>query len=251
MTEKSQNTKKTPPLKKGGTRFPRYSLEQVIPWTKRLVSKTHLSPQPRDIIDAGVLESRGSTADVKISTIKQFGLIQGNNSGYEATPLAKSLINSPEEDKESFLRTAALHPHIFKSIFDAFQGDEVNLSRIRLRATDLNVHPDSADSCVAVYISSLCYAGLISENGEKFSHLLASKAIDIATDTTDETIDSPATPEEEVEIIDDDTMSNLDNNINTISEQKAIFHVNVNLDASLDTEKLEKHLKLLKQYGAI
>jgi hypothetical protein len=32
---------------------------------------------------------------------------------------------------------------------------------------------------------------------------------------------------------------------------RAIFHVNVNLDSSLDTEKLQKQLELLKHYGAI
>ncbi|UPG94309.1 hypothetical protein [Luteibacter aegosomatissinici] len=32
---------------------------------------------------------------------------------------------------------------------------------------------------------------------------------------------------------------------------RAVFHVNVSLDSSLDTEKLEKQLALLKRYGAI
>jgi hypothetical protein len=32
---------------------------------------------------------------------------------------------------------------------------------------------------------------------------------------------------------------------------RAVFHVNVSLDSSLDTEKLERQLRLLRKYGAI
>jgi hypothetical protein len=248
MVEASPTSSRKPPKgapPKGGTRFPRYGLKEAIEWARKLVSKTHNGPQVADIIYASVIDSKGPRGEIKASALKQYNLMEGPKDAYTATSLAKSIASTPKEELAPLLGQAALSPGLFKSLFDTFHGDSVTTAKLRQRAAELNVHPDNLDAAISIYVSSLTIAQLVTIDGDKIQHRRAgdlegtrvSEENDESIQDTEEETgeDRPPAPER-------DTIS---------KSPRAIFNVTVNLDATLDSEKLEKQLALLKRYGAI
>lgn len=235
-------------VRKGGTRFPRQPLTDALGWSKKLVIKTHLSPQPRDVILSGVVGASSSIGEIRISSLKQYGLIEGDSKAYAATQLAKSIESAPSEEQTSFLRSAALTPSVFKSLFDTFQGDKVSIAKLRQRASELAVHPEEAEKCVDNYVTSIVIASLAKIEGDKVNHISAAEMSNTSS-VQDRSAEQDGVVDgdfREDAIRDDDI-----ENSPTIRRQRAVFNVSINLDASLDAEKLEKQLKLLKRYGAI
>lgn len=272
MTNSSEKPVRQMPRggRKGGTSFPRIPLEDCLKYSKKLVAKTHTGPQPRDVIFAGVVGAKSGTGEVRISALKQYGLLKGDTKeNYSATDLAKKIEGAPLDEVQILLRTSALKPAVFKKIFDTFHGDEVTKAKLRQRVIDLNVHPEQADNCVNLYLSSFLRAGLVTTEGDKVLHI-ASRDIDShpAIDTADTSIEKEDCSDGE-EVHEEKTESTeLSNNhqtepsaMDTSSDvrtgdirqtpARAIFNVNVNLDSSLDIEKLQKQLELLKRFGAI
>jgi hypothetical protein len=201
-----------------------------------------------------VVESKGSTGEVKISALKQYGLLEGDSKAYAATRLAKAITHAPEEELAKLYVEAALSPDIFKKLYDTFHGDEVAYSRLRQRAADLQVHPDETARCIDTYVSALLTAGLASESGDKVAHLTAAASDLNSGDQAkaeEVKLDSEASLEEP-DLIESDEAAAGDEVAAVDSRlPRAIFNVNISLDSSLDTEKLERQLKLLKRFGAI
>ena len=50
--------------RKGGAVFPRVALSDALLFARKLVSKTHTSAQPQDVILTGVMGSKGGTGRV-------------------------------------------------------------------------------------------------------------------------------------------------------------------------------------------
>jgi len=248
-------TKPKPPRggRKGGTRFPRYSLKDALPWAKKLVSKTHLGAEAQDVIFAGVVGSAGTTGQIKVSALKQYSLLEGSIKGYSATQLARSVSSAPNEDLPPLLQQAALAPDVFAGLFRTFHGDEVSIARLKQRAAELKVHPDETERCVALYVETLEMAGLATRNGESVLHKSNQDAPNGASPTSDNNLAEDV--EEGEETASDGEQENNKYHDSGASEDgirpRAIFNVNINLDSSLDTEKLERQLKLLRSYGAI
>ena len=227
-------------VRKGGTRYPRYSLSDAISWSKKLVSKTHLGPQPQDIIFAGVVDSKSTAGEIRVSALKQYNLMEGNSKAYQATNLAKGISAAPDDEIKELLREAALHPPVFKGIYEAFHGDEVSIAKLRQRASDLSVHPDQADDCVQIYVSSLEYAGLLSASGEKIRHESRVAICEKPNGTEESAQDLKNGESGEEESVEPDGGEKEAEIPEFSGRPRAVFHVNVNLDASLDTEKLQK-----------
>jgi hypothetical protein len=239
--------------KKGGAVFPRYALESSVGAAKRLVSKSHAGPVPKDIYFSGVLQATGPTAEIKASSLKQYGLVHGTaQTGLTATALAKTIASADDPERAEALKKAALSPKIFKGIFDAFHGDAVNRSRLRQRASELNVHPDMLDVCAKIYVESLSFAGLVTVNGDQIAHVAAATHPPALPEGSDDAgVDeqlavegetSPASPEDGVKV---------DEPAGAHRPARATINVTINLDSSLDTEKLAKQLALLKKFGAL
>lgn len=250
MSEEGKAPKQMPKgVRKGGTRFPRYSLEDAVVWARRLVSKTHTGPQTQDIIFAAVVDAKSATAEIRVSALKQYGLMSGTSKAYTATDVAKSISVAPEDEIVTYLAQAALNPAIFKSLFETFHGDGVARAKLKQRAADLEVHPDQLDACVDLYIDTLKFAGLVQVQGDKVVHVPLDRR------PSEERVDQPPNEiiDREVEEgVDVETGSGEDKSeLDHSRRPQAVFHVNVNLDASMDVEKLQKQLDLLKRYGAI
>lgn len=252
-TTKSKPPKGTAP--KGGTRYPRYGLKEASEWAKKLVSKTHSNPQPAEIIYASVVDSKGPRGEIKVSALKQFGLLDGPKNAYFATDLAKAIAAAPAEELKPLFSQAAMAPPLFKALFDTYHGDQVQFAKLRQRAAELQVHPDNLANAVSIYAASLALAGLVTVEGDKVNHQAATSLASPEAAPVNE--DSAAT-----ELGDADGAA-VEEGIGSKGEEgsdqpgaavgspRAVFHVNVNLDASLDTDKLERQLALLKRFGAI
>ena len=245
--------------RKGGAIFPRMNLDTAVSHAKRLVSKTHTGPQAKAIIYSGVLDAKGSGGDVKISALKQYGFSTGDaKNGFGASEAAKKLSSSPPEEVAGHYQAAALRPKIFKALFETYHGDLVTHAKLKQRAADLNVHPDQTEACVDNYLASLQLAGLVVPEGDAYRHLSDaslgtlpkpvenhdnSKTSDIG-DTNAAAADKENDPEVNAAARGQDMEKRG-------TSPRAIFNVNVTLDSSLDTEKLQKQLELLKKFGAI
>lgn len=257
--------KKAPPAggKKGGAVFPRYALESSVGAAKRLVSKSHAGPVSKDIYFSGVLQATGPTAEVKASSLKQYGLVHGTaQTGLTATSLAKTIVNADGTERMDALKKAALSPKVFKGIFDAFHGDPVNRSRLKQRASELNVHPDMLDQCVKIYVDSLAFAGLVTVNGDQVVHAPAAEQQKTAVSEINDEVDveqQPAgeggPPPKDVDGQERAETTQTETKVHVLAGDRrpggATINVTINLDSSLDTEKLAKQLALLRQFGAI
>lgn len=259
--------------RKGGSTFPRLTLQDSIGYAKKLVSKTHSSRQPKDVILSGVFGAKGGTGEVRMSALKQYGFLEGDvKANFAADNLAKKIAAAPPEELVPLYRQAMLKPVVFKKLFETFHGDEVSKAKLKQRAADLKVHPDETASCVDLYISGMTTAKLVTVDGEQVKHVASSDVTTVAdADVVDET--EPDTTNDELEGEESLEAKNSDSEgagataidasegkkvVNTKalkgtgqSGPRAVFNVNVTLDSSLDIEKLQKQLELLKRFGAI
>lgn len=256
--------------RKGGAIFPRIPLSDALQYAKKLVSKTHISAQPQDLIFSGVFGVRGSTGEVKTSSLRQYGLLTGDaKKGYSATELARKLSAAPQEEVIPLYQQAILLPNIFKKVFDTYHGDIVTKAKLKQRVSDLRVHPDQADQCVDLYIEGMVLAQLVTIDGESISHKSLAELnerelqVQNKNEKNGEFVEDTARDNGIIEDRIEDTTNNTETvtpNEEVVPSQqlhqdfstpRAIFNVNISLDSSLDTEKLEKQLELLKRFGAI
>lgn len=259
--------------RKGGSVFPRVSLADALAYSKKLVSKTHTGPQPRDVILMGVIGSKHDKGELGMSALKQYGLMTGDTkSCFSAAELAKRISASPQEEVIPLYRHAALKPAVFKALFETYHGDTVSKAKLKQRAADLKVHPDETGNCVELYVASMATALLVTIAGDQVTHLASAEAAAPAEVVAER--DEPSAEEAKVPATGYPAMGN-DAETNAAIPQvaataaakggvgvaqetaerglvpRAVFNVNVTLDASLDVDKLEKQLALLRRYGAL
>jgi hypothetical protein len=259
-TEKTTPTKKPPKGgRKGGTLFPKLSLKQALDYSKKVVSKTHTGPQPEKTILPGVFGNAGPLGKVRASALKQFGLLEGGVDAYKATQLAKDIDAAPDEDRAPLITRAFLSSKLFKEIFETFHGDLVSRAKIEQRAKGLNVHPESAEECAQLFIDSAVIAGLGTVSGDMLS-LVKSGEIVLATEA-DQIGKGNEVEEQQIGRADDaKAREKLSTNQTSVDvqleksaerETKPGVSLNLTVDPSSDPDKLEKQLKLLRQYGVI
>lgn len=259
--------------RKGGSSFPRVALNDAIKYARKLVSKTHTAPQPKDVILSGVIGTKGGKGAVRMSALKQYGFLKGDlKVNFSADDLAKKITAAPPEELVSLYQQAMLKPTVFKRLFDTFHGDSVSKAKLKQRAADLKVHPEETAACVDLYVSGMTAAGLVTIEGDQVKHLRSS---DIATSSAVTDVDeaAPETNDDESEGAEPaeaegsggEQVDIAPNELNgdekvaraqalkgaSQSGPRAVFNVNVTLDSSLDIEKLQKQLELLKRFGAI
>lgn len=260
MTNADPKPKRVMPKggRKGGTVFPRVTLSEALTYAKKLVSKTHVGPQPIDIIHSGVVGAKSPTGDVRMSALKQFGLLEGDKqAGFIASEVAKKIVSAPPEDLQQLQQQAALCPKVFRTLFATYHGDVVSRAKLKQRAADLKVHPDETETCIETYVNSLELAGLVSVDGDQVSHIAANNVSTVAASAiVDGANEDEPNGNDIVDEGDPNASSSTLAEKNGASEEtanrpKAVFNVNVTLDSSLDTEKLQKQLELLKRFGAI
>lgn len=248
--------------RKGGTRFPQISLKDAVEYAKKLASKTHTGPQPAGIILPGVFGSATQTGQIRASAMKQFGLMDGLAEAYSASELAKKIIAATPEDIQPLLQAAALKPEVFLSLYQTFVGDKVSSAKIRQQTLKLEVHPDNADKCVSLFMESAQHAGLGQIDGDDIafssvangrpSALADNGSLNVPTDVTSDASSSELQADASMQ---SPTSRKASSDVKARAEHtpsgRSVIHVNIDLDSSLDTEKLERQLELLRRFGAI
>lgn len=265
MNEQENNKKPMPRGgRKGGSVFPRVALKDALTYAKKLVTKTHVARIPRDVLLTGVTGAKSGKGEVRASAMKQYGFVIGDTKNlFGASDLAKKISAAPPDEIVLLYQQAALNPAIFKGLAQTFHGDTVSKAKLKQRASDLKVHPEETESCVDIYISSMLTAELVTVDGEQITHLVTGKDAEAVSGTThlDDSNEVPDDVDESQNAIQEDggdhdgqqeggPVGRINLKLGNKSP-RAVFNVNVQLDASLDTEKLEKQLALLKKYGAI
>lgn len=258
--------------RKGGSVFPRVTLSDAITYARKLVSKTHVSAQPKDVILSGVVGAKSGAGEVRMSALKQYGFLKGDTkSDFLADDLAKRIAAAPADELIPLYRQAILKPTIFKKLFDTFHGDTVSKAKLKQRAADLKVHPDETSTCVDLYVAGMETAGLVTIEGDQVKHVASidveptsatNSDSEVSLETTEDLSESDETqripPSDadgesgEVHAAGDKALKEptVPNGTDQLSP-RAVFNVNVTLDSSLDIEKLQKQLELLKRFGAI
>jgi hypothetical protein len=243
--------------KKGGAMFPRIPLAKGVEYSQRLVSKTHIGPQPASVILPGVFRAGGSRGAVRASALKQFGLLEGSSSEYTATQLAKSIAAAPEGERAWLHREACLRPRVFRNLYDTFHGDEVALGRLRQQAADSKVHPDELDNCVEMFVASAVFSGLGKQEGDMLRLIPASDVnVQTAANGSDRKNEEATSEEESAEDVGGDEEHTDEREPSAASKTdrasvRSVVQVNVTIDSTMDTEKLERQLSLLRRFGAI
>jgi hypothetical protein len=239
--------------RKGGAVFPRLALKEALVYGKKLVTKTHTGPLAKDLAQKGIFGNSGPLGGVRASALRQYGLLDTNEVGHYATELAKQIVAAPEDEQQPLLQTACLKPSVFKALHDTFHSDTVTRAKIRQQALTKNVHPDAVEDCITFFIESLVTAKLATIDGENVKiDAVSQQQSDEASGGDDtpprgEEADTETDHEEERGGGSDVRREDKGNN----RAPRAVIQVNVTLDSSLDTEKLEKQLSLLRKYGAI
>lgn len=243
--------------RKGGATFPRVDLKQAVEYSNKLVSKTHTGPQPQNVIYPGVFGVTSSRGAPKASALKQYKLMKGTPQAYEATELAKSISVSPENEVSNLLVESLLNVKLFKTAFDTFKGDTVSGAKIKQQAASHNVHPDSLEEFLSVFVNSCVYAGVAAKEGDDICFVLDTHIQEIEDQlevVEEENVEDPASTNEGQTDIDggpgegrndfERQQGNLGN-----TPQKA--DIQIKIDPSMDPEKLDKLLGVLKKYGQL
>src|SRR5439155_22976487 len=110
----------------------------------------------------------------------------------------------------------------------------------------------NGEKCVELFVESAVYAGVAEQSGEDFN-LLSTPIIEESAGNDDEEIDETKGPSK--------TQARLDQRgkkkagergqISKGSMGSGKLTISLSLDSTMDPEKLEKYLKLLRDYGAI
>ena len=244
--------------RRGGTIFPRISLKQALEYSDKLVSKTHTGPQPEETILAGVFGNAGPAGKVRVSALKQFGLLEGDPAAYQATELARSISAAVESEKTPLLQRALRSSKLFSKIFETYNGDTVTKAKVRQHALSLKVHPDSAEECVSLFLESAETAGMGTRDGDSITLVSTGAVAAVNGDTSDKGGESNVKEKEQVAGTGqpapvqqskpkDETTLNPD----TGQHPKAGVNVNLTVDSSSDPDKLQKQLELLRKFNMI
>ena len=247
--------------KKGGTIFPRVTLGQAVKYAKKLVSKTHTGAQPRDTLFPGVFGAGGSRANTRSSALKQYGLLTGSDKdGYKATDLAIAIDVAPLGELQPLLRQACIKPRVFGMLFNTYNGDQVSLAKLRQQASSVKVHPEELDNCAQIFVESAVYAGLATQGDDQITLVSTREIATPSTIISGETSDEDSDEDPSVDAVgarrEEGLTAPTENSVEIPQTDerlpaKAVIRVNVNLDSSFDTDKLERQLQLLRKFGAL
>lgn len=192
---------------------------------------------------------------MRASALKQFGLMEGDAMAYQATQLAKDIEAALPDGRPALLQRALFASKLFNKIFDTFHGDTVSKAQIMKRAKELAVHPESADECAQLFIDSALTAGLGTMSGDSIG-LVNVDAVAVPAAGLSEDVKEPDGADAEADAAAaakaTAAAKNGPGNGDTPPRgNKPGLTVSLNVDSSSDPDKLEKQLKLLRQFGVI
>jgi hypothetical protein len=245
--------------KKGGTSFPRYSLAHLNQFLSEFASKTHTSTINISQLNAGVfkLGANSPKGKIKSSALKQFGLLEGDYKKAKASELCSNITMSDGETQKKYFQEAFCKVSVFTNALNTFKDSKIEKTKIAQYAVStLKVHPDMKDEFVKILLESAEIAGICKIDGNQvhFTNLLHP----IQSEDKDQNLDEDKDNTEEKNTNSESEIGGLENPEGNLKQpvikrtgHASNINVNIDVDPSMDPEKLEKLLKLLKNYGAI
>jgi len=251
--------------KKGGTRFPNYSLKQLLPNLKDLASKTHSKPITIQQLNAGVFKVgvESPAGQIRYSSLKQFLLAEGEYKNISSTDLTRSIVLASDEERLRHLRQAFFNVPSFKETFETFQGSTVNTSRIKSYCVSpLKIHLDLKDKFLESFLESAEVTNLCVVNGDDVTFINAKDVELVASNSEENGLDEDADNDLEKNAIDvnvekEETQGDIspESKQNGFSQKvrpnRNLSNIGIQLDSHTDPEKLEQQLKVLRKYGLI
>ncbi len=152
--------------RKGGARFPRIPLEKALAYTKKLVEVTADGAKPKEIVFPEVFGVKGPSGNERVSALRQFGLVEGDSKGYQATDLGKRVARARGKKRGELLVQAFFACDLYKNMYQSLAGKPVTAADMQKAAQALKVHPDNAEECAKNFHASAVFAGLADESGD-------------------------------------------------------------------------------------
>lgn len=212
-------------------------------------------------MNAGVFKIRSTAAEgkIKFSSLKQYGLAEGEYKEIKPQELASKIELADENEKINLLQKAFLNVSTFQNTFETFQGSIITESKIKAYAVStLKIHPDLSEKFISAFIESAELAGLCSTKGDNISFIsangLTQKPIindDTAGDDVNEDKDDELPVDEDSEGKSDEEIDDPKDNPPPRKRQSTLPNIDLKIDPTLDPDKLEKQLKILRKFGLI
>ena len=240
--------------KKGGTQFPRYSLKHLVSFLGTLMGKTHTSAINIEQLNAGVfnVSANSPKGKVKFSALKQFGLVEGDYKAINSTQLCSDIEMNDGESRIAALQRALKKVKPFEDALVTFQNSSIETVKIgQYASSTLKVHPDLREEFSKVFIESCETAQLCSIDGSTISFIQNPATIAEEENGSDDEVDENGLDENTVDTDLDPEDDNESPRTFKKKQGNSNINVSIDVDPSMDPEKLEKLLKLLKNYGAI
>ena len=250
----------------GGTSFPRVGLEAALKFAATLVTRTHTTPLPSEMVLVAVFGASGWRGKEKASALRMYGLLEGDTN-LTATKLAREINAAPDEEKKVLWRQAFLKPPIFADLYTGFQGADVSPAKLRQLALTKEIHPQLGDTCVEIFVEGAVTCGLATEHDN---------VVRLLPQTADVTIPEPSKPEPALELPGEEEIEQERERAATPaaaaivppkqehrarttdiggeeapSRSKVQVNLNLNVDSSTDPETLRKQLEYLEKFGVI
>lgn len=171
--------------------YPRYGLEQAVNLAKSVDALGGAR-----VAKAALASHIGSPANSssflgRVSSAKQFGLIEAEGGYFACTPRANRILHevSPE-DKRAALCTAFAEPNLYAALCGRFNGKNVppreSVGNILLNDSVFGVEKNASKAAASIFLDSAAYAGVL-KNGI----LVVPEKISQAVSETDQ---RPASP---------------------------------------------------------
>ncbi len=245
--------------KKGGTRFPRYSLKHLASYLDSFLGKTHTSSINIEQLNAGVFNvgANSPAGKTKFSALKQFGLADGDYKVINSTELCSGIAMNDGDAKIENLQKSLQRVKPFADAIKTFQNSTIEKAKIgQYAVSTLKVHPDLRDDFVKVFVESCEEANLCTIDGQSVSFVQKPDIIDEqeVIEETDDNInedENHSKNEDVTENVNEESEERKSQSFSRKKQGNSNINVNIDVDPSMDPEKLEKLLKLLKGYGAI
>ncbi len=223
--------------RKGGKIYPRHSLEMLDSHIELISSKASKTPYDRKSFCAGIFNLKhNNECKVRISSLKQFGLIEEKENKLTATDLCVRIAARSSTERSHFYEEAFRNVPLFKMAYETFSGTTVTAAQIATYAADtLGVHFDNRENFAIKLVESAKKAGLCKDDNDGyFFELVTLESIEAIPDATKEEEQDKKPPPKKL----------------TVDTNRTV-NIEVKIDSTLDPETLEKHLKKLKKFGLI
>lgn len=142
--------------------YPAHGLSETIEMVRRIYEKEKRSQSSGEIVAKALgYSSLSGNARVKIGSLKQYGLLEGDErKGMRVTNLAMQLLYpSSDAERSDALKTAAIRPALFQNIYTEKRGasDE---SIVNYLVSKLDFSPNGAAQAVESYRDAMSVSGL-------------------------------------------------------------------------------------------